>query len=138
MQLGLVHGAYEAAKLVHVTCVALSIGGFTARFILTWRGTGPAVSLPVRILPHVNDTILLAAAITMLALAGIDPRATPWLVAKLCALVAYIGLGMIALRQRLTRSRRLCAFVAALVVFAYIVSVAITRSALGPLVLLVR
>ena len=138
MQLGLAHGAYEAAKLVHVTCVALSISGFTARFILTWRGTGLTVSLPVRILPHVNDTILLAAAITMLALAGIDPLAAPWLIAKLCALGAYIGLGLIALKQRLTRARRLCAFIAALVVFAYIVSVAMTRSALGPWVWLAR
>lgn len=138
MPSGLSHGAYEAAKLVHVTCVALSISGFIARFVLAWRGAGLAVSLPVRILPHVNDTMLLAAAIAMLTLPGIDPLAATWLVAKLCALAAYIGLGVIALRHRLTRLLRLCAFIAALVVFAYIVGVAVTRNALGPLVWLAR
>ncbi|HEX7249101.1 MAG TPA: SirB2 family protein, partial [Burkholderiales bacterium] len=56
------------------------------------------------------------------------PFVQPWLTAKVLALVAYIVLGSFALRRGRTRGARTGAFVAALCVALYIVSVAITRS----------
>ncbi|MFP5404148.1 MAG: SirB2 family protein, partial [Gammaproteobacteria bacterium] len=47
-----------------------------------------------------------------------------WLTAKLFALIAYIVLGTIALKRGKTRKVRIAAWVAALLVFAYMVAVA--------------
>ena len=55
----------------------------------------------------------------------------PWITAKLLALLLYIGLGMVALRFGRTQRVRVAAWVAALMVAAYIVSVALNKSALG-------
>ena len=54
--------------------------------------------------------------------------ATPWLAAKLVALLAYIGLGALALRPGRSKGARAAAWLAALAVFAYIAAVAVTRS----------
>ena len=53
----------------------------------------------------------------------------PWLVAKLVALVVYVVLGSIALRRGRTQQIRAIAFVMALATFAYIVGVALSKSA---------
>ena len=46
---------------------------------------------------------------------------------KLGALLGYIVLGSIALKRGRTKGQRLAAFVGALALFAYIVTVAITK-----------
>ena len=51
----------------------------------------------VRVLPHLVDTALLGAAVTMLTIARLDPRDAPWLLAKIVALLVYIVLGAIAI-----------------------------------------
>jgi uncharacterized membrane protein SirB2 len=124
---------YAIAKAVHVTCVVVSIAGFVARFCAgLWR---PEVLLhrAIRVLPHVNDTLLLAAAIVMLVVAQWNVFDMPWLGAKIGGLLAYIGLGMVALRRGRTRRVRVAAFVGALAAFGYVVSVALSKSVAGPL-----
>lgn len=83
----------------------------------------------VRIAPHVIDTLLLASALTMVFWSGQYPFVQNWLTAKVIALFAYIGLGTVALKRGKTKAVRISAFVSALLVFAYIVSVAVTRQA---------
>ncbi|RPI48829.1 MAG: hypothetical protein EHM59_00410 [Betaproteobacteria bacterium] len=122
---------YATAKAVHVVCVVLSIAGFVTRFALAWRGSTLLRRPAARILPHVNDTMLLGAAIAMLALARIDPLAVPWLSAKVAGLVVYILLGMVALRHGRTPAIRTVAFAAALGSFGYLVSVALVKNPLG-------
>ena len=51
--------------------------------------------------------------------------------AKIIALVVYIGVGLVALRFGRTKTVRAAAWVLGMLIFAYIVSVAVTRSALG-------
>jgi uncharacterized membrane protein SirB2 len=80
----------------------------------------------VKVVPHVNDTILLAAALYMAALIGMQP----WIAAKLVGLVVYIVLGSIALKRGRTKAIRASAFVAALLVFGYVVAVALTKRTL--------
>jgi len=130
--------AYETAKFVHVTCAALSIGGFIARFRLALRGSALLRHRWIRIAPHINDSVLLAAAIVMLALARTDPLNAEWLRAKFFAVVVYILLAMVAMREHFGRRTRICTFAAALLSFGYIVAVAATRSALGPIAVLTR
>jgi len=54
--------------------------------------------------------------------------------AKIVALLIYIGAGMVALRFGRSRNERLGAWVFVLLMFLYIVSVALTKSVLGWLV----
>lgn len=83
----------------------------------------------VKIIPHIVDTLLLTSAIIIVIMSGQYPFAQDWLTAKLLALFAYIGLGTIALRGK-TKAVRVWAFIAALAVFIYIGSVAITKQVL--------
>lgn len=85
----------------------------------------------VRVLPHVNDTLLLSAAITMVAVAPLDPLRLPWLSAKIVGLIAYIVFGAVALGPGMPARSRATAFAAALAIFGYVVSVALTKNPLG-------
>lgn len=56
------------------------------------------------------------------------PLAHGWLTAKVIALLVYIGLGMVALRYGRTMREKKIAYGLAIVVFGYIVLVAVTRT----------
>jgi uncharacterized membrane protein SirB2 len=124
--------AYLVAKTIHVICVALSIGGFVARFALSLGRPEILRQGVVRVAPHLNDTVLLAAAITMLVVAQWNVFEMPWLLAKIVGLLVYVGCGVVALRRGRTLRTRVVAFVAALAVFGYVVSVAFSKSLAGP------
>jgi uncharacterized membrane protein SirB2 len=124
---------YTILRYVHLGSACGSLLLFIARG--TWM-----IAVPVRlqqrwvkIVPHIVDTILLASAIALVwQLGGLETFGTQsWLVAKIVALIAYIVLGNIALKRGRTRRTRIAAFVAAIAVFSYIVSVAITKSPSG-------
>lgn len=122
---------YLLLKTVHQSAVVVSIAGFTA------RGLGSLANAPwirrraARTVPHVVDTVLLASALALAWTAAIDPLTTPWLLAKLIALLVYIGLGAAALRPSLPIAWRAIAFVLALASFGYIASVALAKTPLG-------
>ena len=81
----------------------------------------------VKIVPHVVDTALLASALTMVFWSGQYPFSQPWLTAKVLGLIVYIVLGTFALKRGKNKTVRGYALVAALLTFAYIVMVALTR-----------
>lgn len=85
----------------------------------------------VRVAPHLVDALLLASAIALAVQQRQYPFVDAWLTAKVMGLMVYIGLGLAALRFGRSRLLRAAAWAAALAVFAWIVSVAITRSPLG-------
>lgn len=126
--------AYNAVKHVHVACVTLSIGGLFLRGL--WKLSGR--QLPVAgwwcWAPHANDSILLVAAIALAVMTAQYPITDAWLSAKVLGLCVYIALGSIALKDGIGTATRLAAWLAALTVFAYIASVALTKSPLGFLV----
>jgi uncharacterized membrane protein SirB2 len=121
---------YPVIKAVHVICVAVSYALFFVRGVWMIRDSAMLEKRWVKILPHVNDTLLLAAAITLAVMLRQYPFVHAWLTAKVAALVGYILLGMVALRPGRTRSTRVAAWLAAQIVFLYIVAVAYTRNAL--------
>jgi uncharacterized membrane protein SirB2 len=84
----------------------------------------------VKIVPHVIDTVLLASAIALTVMIRQYPFVAPWLTAKVIGLVAYIGLGMIALKRGRSKPVRITTWIAAQLVFFYIVAAALTKSAL--------
>jgi uncharacterized membrane protein SirB2 len=122
---------YSTVLLVHQTAVALSITGFFVRGAAALRGAAWIDGRAAKILPHIVDTLLLLSALTLVWMLQLKISETPWLVAKIIGLVLYIGLGMIALRPGRSRLGRASAWIAALAVAAWIVSVAVTKSPLG-------
>lgn len=122
---------YDAVKHLHMTCAALSLAFFVVRGAWMMRGSPLLARRWVRIAPHVVDTALLASAIALAAMIGNYPLTHAWLTAKVLGLVVYIALGTVALKRGRTLRVRIAAFAGALVVFAYIVSVAFTKSPAG-------
>jgi uncharacterized membrane protein SirB2 len=119
---------YTLLKYLHLACVVLSGGGFVLRGAWMMRGSPMLARRWVRVAPHVVDTALLASAIALAVMIGQYPLVHGWLTAKVLGLLAYIVLGTIALKRGRTRGVRVAAFGGALLVFAYIVAVAITKS----------
>lgn len=126
---------YPLLKTIHVSSVALSFTLFALRGAwmladsdwLQWR--------PMRVVPHVVDSVLLASAIGLVVLLQQYPFVDGWLTAKVLALVVYIGLGTVALKRGRSKPVRRLAWLAALLVFGYIVSVAVAHSPYGVLAL---
>jgi uncharacterized membrane protein SirB2 len=83
-----------------------------------------------RVAPHVVDSLLLGSAITMALMSGQYPFAQTWLTAKFFGLLAYIALGTMALKWGKTKAIRVRFVILALLAYAYIVSVALTRTPL--------
>jgi uncharacterized membrane protein SirB2 len=123
---------YTAIKLAHMTAAALSISLFALRGAWMLYSPQRLQRRWVRIAPHAIDTVLLVSALWLAWQMGSEGT-RGWLWAKVAALAAYIVLGTIALKRGRTRGARIVAFVAALATFAYIVSVAVTKSPLGVL-----
>lgn len=123
--------AMSDLKLLHLTCALLSLGLFTLRGCWMLLDSPLRQARWTRIVPHVVDTVFLASGIALALRIGQYPFAQPWLTAKVLGLVAYIILGSIALKRRPTRAIRAAAFVAALLVFAYIIGVARARHPLS-------
>jgi uncharacterized membrane protein SirB2 len=116
---------------LHVGSVALSFSLFFLRGLWMWQGTLMQRGRWVRIAPHVVDTLLLLSAITMVVMLSLPVLETPWLLAKIAALLLYIVLGSVALRRGKTPEIRLLAWLAALLVFVYIVGAAVRHNPLS-------
>ncbi len=119
---------YALLKMVHVGSVILSFSLFFSRGIWLIQDSENLRQRWVKILPHINDTVLLVSAILLAIAIQQNPLEHAWLAAKIFGLLVYIGLGMVAMRFGKTRKTRIAAWVAALFVFAYIVLVALTKS----------
>jgi uncharacterized membrane protein SirB2 len=118
---------YLTLKHFHMGCAAVSGGFFMLRGGWMLRGSAMLQRAWVRRLPHAIDTALLASAIWLAAISAQYPLAQSWLTAKVAALPVYIVLGSVALKRGSTRTIRTLAFSSALLVFAYIVAVAVTK-----------
>jgi uncharacterized membrane protein SirB2 len=122
-------------KSIHLSCVALSFAGF---FI---RGVWMIIDSPnlqrrwVKTAPHIIDTLLLVSAVILAVQMRVSPLEHSWLMAKIIALLAYIGIGTVALKQGRSKQVRVTAWLLGLATFMYIVSVAFTKSTMGWLVL---
>jgi uncharacterized membrane protein SirB2 len=121
---------YFALKHLHVTLAALSGLLFLIRGFWMLSGSARLQQRWVNIAPHVVDTLLLASAIGLAVWSSQYPGQSAWLTGKVGGLLAYIGLGVVALKRGRTPQIRAAAFAAALVCFAYIVAVAITKNPL--------
>jgi uncharacterized membrane protein SirB2 len=121
---------YYAFKSLHISAVVLSYTLFFVRGVWMLRGSPRLAARWVKIVPHVVDTVLLAAAVVLVLMLRQYPLGADWLTAKVVGLVVYIGLGSVALKRGKSKRVRRRAWFAAQVVFLYIVSVALTKNPL--------
>lgn len=119
--------SYLALKYVHMSFALLSGVLFTVRGLWMMQRSPFADRRSVRLTSHTVDTTLLASALGLMAWSHQFPFVQDWLTAKLLALVAYIAIGSIALKRGKTRSTRTVAYLGALLLFAYILKLALTK-----------
>ncbi|MGL5223737.1 MAG: SirB2 family protein, partial [Aeromonas sp.] len=113
---------------LHMTLALISVLLFIYRWSLALAGSERLQQKWLKILPHINDTLLLVLGVLLAVMLQMSPSQQPWLMAKLIALVLYIGLGTMALKRPL-RSQKLITGIAALAMFGYMVGAAVTKSA---------
>ena len=123
---------YGPVKLVHVFAVAASGSLFFLRGLALniFKAKWP-LAAPVRYASYAIDSVLLAAAILLTIVVGQYPFVETWLTVKLLLIVVYIVLGSFALKRGRTVAARTWFWVAALAVFAFIASVAVTHDPRG-------
>src|SRR5690606_22026520 len=95
-----------------------------------WRHSPLLHTRVVKILPHIIDTLLLLSAIAPAVALQFSPMSQPWLAAQLIAPVVRIGLGVVAFKHPKPLVRK-ASWIAALVVFMYILSVALSKNPFG-------
>lgn len=117
--------SYIALKHLHITAAALSLLLFIIRAYWSVTGSAALQKKLIRMSPHVIDTILLICGLAMAWTIGFNQS---WIWAKLVALVMYIGVGTVAIKRGRTPASRLIAALIAVVIFSYIVGVALQRS----------
>ena len=118
---------YELLKLGHVSCVMISGSLFIYRYFRLSTQPDKPLAKALKVVPHINDTVLLACAIGMLFIIGMNPFTTPWLFGKILALIAYILIGAVCLRSPPGSRQQTVSFVAAISVFAYILLVGLSK-----------
>ena len=119
--------AYLLLKQLHLATIGITLTLFLLRGAWMMMESSLLQARWVRIVPHLNDTLLLASGITLAVLMQQYPLVHGWLTAKLIALIVYIVLGTIALKRGKTRAQRIAAWFAALLVFGYMAAVAVTH-----------
>lgn len=117
-------------KFAHMGFALLSITLFFIRGIWMMTDSGMRQNRLFKVLPHIVDTLLLVTAIILVVQTAQYPFQESWLTAKVLALIAYIGVGLVALRLGRTKVIRVVAWVIALDIFTYMYLVAITRNPL--------
>ena len=120
-------------KNIHMLTALISIIFFIIRFVWVMRDSNMMTKKWVKIVPHVNDTILLVAAIMLAVSIEQYPFVHGWLTAKFIALILYIVFGMFALKRAKTKKAKSVFFILAVLSFGYIVGVALASSASWPL-----
>ncbi|MCF6209789.1 MAG: SirB2 family protein [Gammaproteobacteria bacterium] len=115
-------------KIIHMSFALLSIAGFFARGVLMIRDSALLQQRWVKTAPHAVDTVLLLSAIILASQWGLASLGMPWLQAKIGALLVYILFGVVAIRPGRSKPVRIGAWLGALLTFAYMVGVAITKN----------
>jgi uncharacterized membrane protein SirB2 len=122
---------YPQIRHLHIAMVLLSGALFALRGAGVLAGGRWPLSWPVRWTSYAVDTTLLTAALMLLTMLPWAVFSNGWLVTKIVLLVAYIALGAMALRGARSTGTRAALYVAALLVYAFMISIARAHHPLG-------
>ncbi|MDT8991878.1 SirB2 family protein [Curvibacter sp. APW13] len=90
---------YAQVRALHIMCAGISVALFTLRWGLSLHGIRWRQWRWLRVAPHVNDAVLLGAAIALATWSEQYPWQQAWLGSKVMLLMLYIFLGKLALRD---------------------------------------
>jgi uncharacterized membrane protein SirB2 len=111
---------YLTVKHFHIVCACLSAGLFLLRLLLDVIGKPGWRNSRFRFFPHINDTLLLLLAFTLLAMGPWQPFVHQWLGYKILLLIGYILSGMVALKSKFNTATRFLASALAILQLACI------------------
>lgn len=114
-------------KILHLTFVLLSISSFVGRVFLAEKQPEMLEQKWIKIGPHIVNSILLITGFTLVFQGSWLSGEYGWIIAKLIALLGYVGLGIIAIKSQ--DDLRWKAFAGAIACFVYIAVVAVTKNA---------
>ncbi len=114
-------------KILHLTFILLSISSFVARVFIAEKQPAMLEQKWLKIGPHILNSLLLLTGFTLVFQGSWLSGEYGWIVAKLIALVAYVGLGIVAIKSE--GPLRWKAFAGALACFVYIALVAVSKHA---------
>ena len=122
---------YPQIKLVHIIAATASGGLFLVRGLGRHFGATWPLRAPLRYLSYTIDTVLLTAAFMLMTVLHQYPLAQAWLTVKVILVVVYIALGAFAISYGKTARVRWLCFIAAIVTFGTIISIAQAHHPLG-------
>ncbi|HET7396567.1 MAG TPA: SirB2 family protein [Gammaproteobacteria bacterium] len=122
---------YPDVKYAHILFAAMSIGLFVLRGGSAILASKPLAHRVWKILPHIVDTMLLALGVWLAAMLRINPLHVTWLGVKLLCVLGYIVLGVLAFRLKRPRWLRIMLFFTAVLLFAFIISIALLHDPAG-------
>lgn len=123
---------YLPIKNLHIGLVSASGLLFFVRGVAVLTGQHWPMRKPWRRLSYAIDTLLLSAGVTLWAILSLGPIQNPWLGTKLLLLLLYIVLGSLALKRAPTPATRRASFAGAVVVYLFMLSVAVAHHPSGP------
>lgn len=91
---------YPNIKIAHLIFVSITIILFNLRFWLRTIKPEQPLHIVLRVLPHINDSLLLFSGMLMMQIIPWQPfGANKWLGIKLCLVLTYIIVGVFCLRS---------------------------------------
>ncbi|MDE2345414.1 MAG: SirB2 family protein [Gammaproteobacteria bacterium] len=126
---------YPDLKTLHVLFAAASLLLFVVRGGYTLLLARSLRARVWRWLPPVVDSLLLTFGIWLAVLLRINPLHADWLGVKLLCVIIYIAVGILAFRLHRPRWLKITLFAAAVLLFAFIASIAVWHDPRGIFVL---
>ncbi|KUM54644.1 MULTISPECIES: SirB2 family protein [Rheinheimera] len=117
---------YMAYKHFHLLMVVLSVSFLLVRYAMSLKPAAMLQTKFFKIAPHVIDTLLLVSAVLLMITLQQYPFVHAWLTEKFLAVLAYIGLGVMAFKGRTAAIRWIC-FLGALGWLGLVLRVAMTK-----------
>ncbi|MFU8788342.1 MAG: SirB2 family protein [Methylobacter sp.] len=114
-------------KMLHLAFVLLSISSFIGRVYLAEKSPAMLEQKWIKIGPHIINSLLLISGFTLVFQGSWLSGEFGWIVAKIIALLGYVGLGIVAIKSQ--GDLRWKAFAGALACFVYIGVVAVSKNA---------
>lgn len=121
--------SYQTIKLIHISTVIITLLLLITRVMFLLYRPQLLSYRALKLLPHINDTVLLLSAFSLLVIAGILPGLDHlWLLAKIIVMVLYIITGLLLFKKAKTRFSIVSLLLIALLFYAYIVQTAISKN----------
>ena len=107
---------YLILKHAHITFAVISFIGFSLRGYWMVMESALLQTKAAKILPHLNDTLLLGTAIALVVMTRQYPIVLGWVTLKILLLILYIVFGTFALKRGRNKALRIKFLMASVVV----------------------